>query len=220
MANVVVLGVGVFGRLARRYLEADSDDRVVAFTVHERFIGGPTCDDLPVVPFETLGESYPPDGVKLLVGAGYTRVNRNRSALFEEVEQAGYELATYVSSRSLIWPGTPVGEGSFIFEGVIVQPGVRIGRGVVVWSGTAINHDAAIGDFAFLASNVVVSGHVRLGHHTFAGANATFRDGVTTGSYSVVGAGAVITKDTADRSIHSVRGTSARGDSSLDLHDL
>ena len=220
MGDVVVLGTGTFGRIARMYLDGDSDDHVVAFSTHERFVGGPTCDGLPLIPFETLSDRHPPEQARILVGVGYTRVNRNRSQLFDEVEQAGYELATFVSSRSVIWPGTPIGEGCFIFEGVTVQPGVEIGRGVIVWSGTAINHDSSIGDFAFLASNVVVSGHVRLGHHTFAGANATFRDRVSTGSYSVVGAGAVITKDTAERSVHSVRSTPARGDDSFEFDQL
>jgi sugar O-acyltransferase (sialic acid O-acetyltransferase NeuD family) len=216
---VVVFGTGTFGRLARRYLEADGHE-VVAFTVHRDHIGTGRCDDLPVIAFEELERQHPPGAARVLLGTGYTRVNRNRSALFAELRGRGYELVTYVAAGSQIWPGTPIGEGSFVFEGVIVQPDVRIGRGVIVWSGTAINHDAVIEDFCFLASNVVVSGHVRLGDHTFAGANATFRDGVTTGSHTVVGAGAVIMRDTAERSVHAVRGTGPRGDDSFGLDRL
>jgi sugar O-acyltransferase (sialic acid O-acetyltransferase NeuD family) len=221
VADLVVLGTGTLGRMARAYFESDTSYRAVAFAVHERYLGEEhSCDGLPVLPFEQLAATHPPGSADVFVAAGYTRVNRNRSALFDEVRAAGYRPATYVSSRSLIWPGTPIGEGSFLFEGVIVQPGVRIGQGVIVWSGSAVNHDSAIDDFCFLASNVVVSGHVHLGHHTFAGANVTFRDNVATGPYSVIGAGAVIARDTAPRSVHAVRGTPARGDDSFDLERL
>ena len=220
VGRVVVLGTGTFGRLARRYLDADVDHEVVAFATHERYRDRDECDGLPVLPLERLAERHPVDSVCVFVGAGYTRVNRNRSQLFEEVCSRGYELVTYVSPRSMVWPGTPIGRGSFVFEGVTVQPGATVGQGVIIWSGSAVCHDAVLEDFCFLASNVVVSGNVRLGHHTFAGANATFRDGVTTGSHTVVGAGAIITHDTAERSVHSVPGTPARGDDSNDLERL
>lgn len=220
MADIVVLGTGTFARLARRYIEGETDDRVVSFTVHERFLDEPSCDALPVVPFEALRELHSPDDVKILVGVGYNRVSRNRSQMFDEVVDAGYELAGFTSPRAQIWPGTEIGEGCFIFEGVTVQPGVEIARGTIIWTGTAVNHDSVVGEFCFLASNAVLSGHVHLGAHTFVGANATFRDGVSTGRYSVIGAGAVITRDTIERSIHSVRGTPPRGDDSFDLDRL
>src|SRR4051812_25256609 len=118
MADLVVFGTGDFARMARVYFDSDSDHSVVAFTLHERYAGDDRlCDALPILTFEQLAATHPPGSIEIFVAAGYTRVNRNRSALFDEIRAAGYQLATYVSSRSLIWPGTPIGEGSFIFEG-------------------------------------------------------------------------------------------------------
>jgi sugar O-acyltransferase (sialic acid O-acetyltransferase NeuD family) len=218
--RVVVVGTGTFARMARRYLEGDTVDRVVAFAVHRDYVTDAECDGLPVVPLEELPTSHPPSAFPVLVGVGYTRVNRDRSALLDEVAGMGYELVTYVSRSAIVWPGTDVGAGCFLFEGVIVQPGVSLGEGTVIWSGSVVNHDTTIERCCFLASNVVVSGHVTLGHHTFVGANATLRDGVRTGAHCVVGAGAVITRDTAERSVHAVPGTTARGDDAFDLGRL
>ena len=218
--DVVVLGIGSFGRLARRYLDSDGAYRVVAFSAHERFCTRDDLDGLPVLPFESLGKRHPPGAVHVFVGAGYGRVNRDRSEMLEEVRARGYEIATYVSSRAILWPESQLGEGCFVFENVTIQPDASVGRGVIIWSGSTVCHDSILEDFCFLASNVVVSGNVRLGHHTFAGANATFRDGVTTGAFTVVGAGAAILKDTAERSVHSIPGTPARGDDSLRLKRL
>jgi sugar O-acyltransferase (sialic acid O-acetyltransferase NeuD family) len=207
MSKVVIFGTGDFGRIAHRYLEADSPHEVVAFTVHGDYVEQDRLGGLPVVPFEELSREYPPDRVAMLVAAGFSKVNQVRSQIFLDCKGLGYECITYKSSDAMIWPDVPIGENSFIFEANVIQPGVQIGDNVVLWSGNHIGHDSKIDDHCFIASHAVVSGNCRIGHHCFVGVNATFRDGVTVAPRCVVGAGALIMKDTNEGDVFSVQGT-------------
>jgi sugar O-acyltransferase (sialic acid O-acetyltransferase NeuD family) len=199
--KVVIVGMGDFARAACFYLRHDSPFEVAAFAVHERFRTADELMGLPVVPWESIGESHPPSDFRVFVAIGYSGVNRNRAAMFREAKERGYRGVTYVCSKATTWPGLDVGEGTFIFENNVVQPFVKIGSNTVLWSGNHIGHDSVIGDNVFITSHVVISGNCRVGDNTFIGVNATLRDGITVGADCVVGAGTVLLHDAAAASV-------------------
>jgi sugar O-acyltransferase (sialic acid O-acetyltransferase NeuD family) len=207
MADVVLFGLGDFARVAKVYLEADSDHRVAAFTANERYIEAQELDGVPVVPFERLAETHGPDSHAMFVAIGFSGVNRARREVYEECKALGYELITYVNSKADHWEELTIGDNCFVFEENVIQPNVRIGNNVIVWSGNHIGHDSTIEDHVFIASHVVVSGNCTIGESSFVGVNATFRDGVTVAPHSVIGAGALIMRDTVEGGVYSVRGT-------------
>jgi sugar O-acyltransferase (sialic acid O-acetyltransferase NeuD family) len=215
--DVVIFGTGEFAQVAHVYLRDDSDRRVAAFAVHEQHLAEGEIAGLPVVPFETLERTHPPDAYAMFVAVGFSRVNEARADVFDECVGRGYELISYVSSRAMISAGVSIGRNCFVFEGNVLQPFVMLGDDVILWSGNHIGHHARIEDHVFVASHAVVSGSVTIGHHSFVGVNATFRDGVTVAPRSVIGAGAIIMKDTIEGGVYAVPGTKARDVKSWDL---
>ena len=203
MADVVVFGTGSFAECVHFYLTHDSQHDVVAFTVHRDHLGDTTeLAGLPVVAFEDLEQTHPPDSHEMFVAVGYAKVNRVRAAICEEAKGKGYSLITYVSSKATTWGDTKIGENCFIFEDNTIQPFVTIGDDCVLWSGNHIGHHATIGSHCFITSHVVVSGHVTVGPYSFLGVNATFRDAISVGEGNVVGAGALIMKSTKDFEVY------------------
>ena len=80
MAKVVVFGTGSFAECVHFYLTHDSPHEVVAFTVHGDRIDEQTeLAALPVVAFEDLTETHPPDEYDMFVAVGYAKVNRMRA---------------------------------------------------------------------------------------------------------------------------------------------
>jgi sugar O-acyltransferase (sialic acid O-acetyltransferase NeuD family) len=217
MTDLVLFGTGDFARIARVYFEQDSEYDVIAFTVNEEYISEPTLNGLPVVPFESLEESYPPDRCEMFVAAGFSKVNQVRAGIFEQARERGYELATYICSKAIRWGPNEFGANTFVFESNVVQPYVTIGDDTVLWSGNHIGHDSRIGNHVFIASHAVISGNCSIGDYCFVGVNATFRDGVTVADRCVVGAGALIMKDTEEGAVYSVRGTEPLEKKSWDL---
>jgi len=202
MAKLVIFGAGDIARLAWVYFTRDSEHEVVAFTVDQEFLKEGSFRDLPLVAFERVAELYPPSDHKMFVALSYAKMNRIRADKYRQAKAAGYDLASYVSSRCSFLTDHPVGDNCFILEDNTIQPFVKIGNNVTLWSGNHIGHDAVIDDHCFLASHIVVSGYVHICRSCFIGVNATLRNSITIAAESLIGAGAVIMKDTVEKGVY------------------
>lgn len=200
--KVVIIGNTSNARLAKYFFSYDSDYEPVAFSAHAKYIESDEYEGLPLVPFETLHDKYPPDQFEAFVAVGYTKMNKIREMLYNECKSMGYTMANYISSRCSYLSQFQPGDNCFILEDNTIQPYVKIGNNVVLWSGNHIGHDVEISDHCFITSHVVVSGFVKIGHNSFLGVNATIRDGITIAPQTLVAAGAIIMKDTDEKGVY------------------
>jgi sugar O-acyltransferase (sialic acid O-acetyltransferase NeuD family) len=175
---------------------------VVTFCADEEHIEHQDILGLPIVAFERIEEAYPPDDFVMFVALSYKNLNEIRKKKYFEAKEKGYELISYVCSRSVFWGDPEIGDNCFIFENQTIQPFVQIGNNVTLWSGNHIGHHSTIADHCFLTSHVVVSGHVDIGESSFLGVNATLRDGIKLAPQSVIGAGATVVKDTVEKGVY------------------
>lgn len=205
--QLIIFGTGDIAQIAHSYFSDDSDYEVVAFTVDGDYLTTANFCNLPVVPFETVTEAYPPSENSMFVALSYTKLNALRRQKYEAAKAAGYELASYISSRASILNGGQIGENCFIFEDNTVQPFSKIGNDVTLWSGNHIGHHASIGSHTFVSSHVVVSGGVDIGEQCFIGVNATLRDHIKIGDRCVIGAGALILADAEPEGVYLAQAT-------------
>lgn len=200
-AEVVIFGTGEMARLLHFYLTHDSHHRVVAFTVDAERRTQTSLFGVPVVPFETLEATHPPDRFAVLVAMLYGDANRRRADAYARVRAKGYRLVSYVSSRATTWPGLVLGDNCVVLEGSVVQPFATVGNDVVLACGSIVGHDSVIEDHCFLAPGAVTLGFVRVGALSFLGANSTVRDATTIGRECVIGAGVTIRRDAGPRQV-------------------
>lgn len=195
MTQLVVVGAGELARLAVSFLRDAGRPAPIACAVDAEHLSRAALGELPVVPLETLAETYAPDGHEVLVCIGYRHVNRARQEVAERVRAAGFSLATVIHPAAWVSPDAEVGAGTIVFPRAVVEPFAQVGEGCVLWSGSVTAHDSRLGAFCFLAPNATVAGNVTLGDRCFVGANATVRDGLTVAAGCVVGAGALVKRD-------------------------
>jgi sugar O-acyltransferase (sialic acid O-acetyltransferase NeuD family) len=218
MADVVIFGVKDFASLAHFYLRHDSEHRVVAFTVHREFMPAESeFEGHPVVPFEELEASFPPDRVSAFAPMSHRKMNRLREGIYNDLKGRGYQLISYVSSRATTFPEGRIGDNCFILEDNTIQPFATIGDNVVIWSGNHIGHHSVVESHTFITSHVVISGHCRIGAYSFLGVNATLKDQITLGEGTLIGMGANVTKDTEPWSLYKADATRASKISSADI---
>ncbi|VVE84726.1 acetyltransferase [Pandoraea sputorum] len=192
---IVIFGTGEIAQLAHFYFSTDSDREVVAFTVDAAYRATDVFCDLPVVGFEQLIDTYPPSDYDVFIALSYAKLNSLRKERFHACKAAGYELASYISSRASVLNAGRIGENCFVLEDNTIQPFVIVGDNVTLWSGNHIGHHSRIGNHTFIASHVVVSGGVDIGEQCFIGVNATLRDHIRVGDRCVVGAQALLLGD-------------------------
>jgi sugar O-acyltransferase (sialic acid O-acetyltransferase NeuD family) len=208
--KLVIFGTGDIAQLAHYYFTFDSDFDVVAFTVDSKFSGATEFCDLPVVDFETIEKSYPPEKYSFFVALSYSNLNELRKQKYLAAKSLGYQLASYISSKATILNDKNIGENCFILENNTVQPFTTIGNNVTLWSGNHIGHHSSIDDHTFISSHVVISGGVSVGEQCFLGVNATLRDHISIGSGAIIGAAAVIMNNVEQGSIYAPERTKAR----------
>jgi sugar O-acyltransferase (sialic acid O-acetyltransferase NeuD family) len=207
MKSLVVFGTTDAAELAHFYFTRDSEYKVAAFTVDAAFLKAESFCGLPVVPFEEIGVSHPPDQYELFVALGYSKLNQIRKEKYLAAKNCGYRLSSYISSKATLLNEGRVGSNCFILEDNTVQPFVTIGDNVTLWSGNHIGHHSTIRDHCFLASHIVVSGRVVIGESCFIGVNATLRDHITVGENSIIGAGTLLLASTEPGGVYMGRAT-------------
>lgn len=201
MKKLVIFGLGEQAQLAHFYFTNDSDYDVVGFVVDKEYVNCSDFCGLPVVSMDVVEQHFPAEAHSAFIAAGYNEVNRLRERKYVEMKAKGYPIASYISSKAVIWT-TDIGENCFLLEDNTIQPFVKIGNNVTLWSGNHIGHHSVIEDHCFITSHVVVSGGVTVGHHTFIGVNATLRDHIRIGASNVIGGGAVIMGSTSDDEVY------------------
>lgn len=193
---VVIFGSLRSASLAWYCLQHDSPWTVAGFTVDEAYLNSAHFEGLPLVPFETLEDHYPPDDYRLLIPMGYQHINGVRRSRFERAKARGYAFVSYVSSRASVWPDLKIGENVLIYEHAIIQPFARIGDNCIIRSGAHISHHCEVADHAFVAAEVAMGGEGYVGEQAFVGVGAVLRDRIRIAERSFIGAGAVVVQDT------------------------
>jgi sugar O-acyltransferase (sialic acid O-acetyltransferase NeuD family) len=171
--KLIIFGDSAFAEIAYEYFTHDSSYEVVAFTVDKEYLTKSDLFGLPIIPFEELEHTYPPEVYEMHIALVYNKLNRVRRAKYLAAKEKGYRLANYISSKCFIWPNVKLGDNVFIFEDNTIQPFVKIGSNNVFWSGNHIGHHTHIGHHNFLSSHVVISGFCEIGDSNFIGVHIT-----------------------------------------------
>ena len=192
--DLIIVGTSLFGEIAHEYFTHDSSYNVVAFSVERDYLEEDEFRSLPVVPFETLAETFEPTKHSIFVAVTYSQLNRTRTRLLDRAVELGFSPASYISSSAFVWRNVTLGEHCFIFEDNTLQPFVTVGRNCVLWSGNHIGHHSRLGNNLFISSHVVISGSVSVGDNCFLGVNSTIVNDIEIGTDTWLGPGAVITR--------------------------
>ncbi len=207
MSKIIIFGAGQAAQIAYHYLKNDSPHKIVAVTANAKFIKEKTFLGLPLVPFETVEKTYPPNKFAMFVAMSYTDLNRLRAKKYGEAKKKKYKLISFVSSKAGIIGKIPIGDNCFILENQAIQPYVTIGNNVWIFNGVLVGHHSFIGDHCWLTSHTSIGGNVQIGSYCFLGLNTTIGHMVTIGKKSFIGANALVTKNAKAKSVYIVKDT-------------
>jgi sugar O-acyltransferase (sialic acid O-acetyltransferase NeuD family) len=203
MDRVVIFGNGQPATMNYMYLTHDSPYKVAAFTVDREYIKEDTLLGVPVVPFEDVESIYPPNDHKMSLVISYRNMNRLKAEKYAQAKAKGYELITYISSKTMTFPGMVVGDNCFILEYSSIGPYARIGNDVFIGSGSIIGHNSIIKDHCFVGPHAVILGSTTVEPYCVIGANSTIKDGgIIIARECIIAAGVTITKDTEERGVY------------------
>jgi sugar O-acyltransferase (sialic acid O-acetyltransferase NeuD family) len=200
MADVILFGAEAAAEVATVYLDAYSEHRVIGFTVDAAYCKRDEFMGRPVVPWEDLERSFPPERVSLLGPISFRRMNQLRRDRYVEGKKRGYRFISFVHPQ-VERTGAHIGENCFVGAGVLIEPGARLGDDVMVWSNAHIGHHTAVRDHCFIGPGAGVGGLCTIGEFCFIGPRADVMPGIRLGRACFLGAGAVAREDVPDETV-------------------
>jgi UDP-perosamine 4-acetyltransferase len=160
---------------------------------HSKWMGVPilgTDEDLP--------ELRNKGCTRIFIGLGGVGNMHPRSALYDRVRNAGFEIIAACHPTAWVSPSASLDRATTILACAAVNADAILGEHVIVNTGAVVEHDCRIGHQVHIAPRAVLSGCVTVGDHTFIGAGACVRQGIHIGADAVIGMGAVVVHDVPD----------------------
>ena len=211
MEKIIIFGCGRSAYVAKRYFDSDAKYSVCGFTVEPAYLIANKFQGLPVVDFNKLEETFPPNNFKLFIALGFQKMNTVRAKKYLAGKSKGYEFVSYVSSKIVTHDNLNIGENCFILENNTINFDVQIGNNVVIWSSCHIGDLSRIKDHVWITSHSTVCGGTNIGEYSFLGANSTISDHINIGKRTFVGANTLVVKDTKEGSVHITEGSKDLG---------
>lgn len=201
--KIVIFGTGEIAELAYFYMSNDENfpHQVVAFTCDPEYANSDEFLGLPLIPFDQIEDKYPAEKYVMHVALSYRRLNEIRKEKYYAAKAKGYELISYVCSKSVTWPDLSIGDNCLILENQTIQPKVKIGNNVMIWSGNHLGHGCVIKDHTYLSSHICISGYTEIGERCFIGVNSAFKDYIKIGDEVFISMGANVTSSVDDRAV-------------------
>jgi len=105
VSKIIIFGNSSLASLAYVYLKHDSPHEPIAFTVDSTKLTTDRHLELPVVSFDDIEKSYPPDEFEMFLPISFRQMSHLRANKYFAAKAKGYTLISYISSKATIWPG-------------------------------------------------------------------------------------------------------------------
>lgn len=201
MKSLFIFGGQNFADMAYHLFSTDSEYKVIGFTIDAEYINETQHLGLPVIPYEDLLRQHPPGSIDIFVAIGIRQLNQAREDKVRQVQQDGYQLASFLSSRSYPAANFKLGSNTMIMENVLLHPFIEIGSNTIIWSHSRIALKTRVEDNCWITS-AVVGESCLIRNNTFIGLDVTISPGLEVGAYNIIGAGALITRNTKDYEVY------------------
>lgn len=193
--KTIIYGNGEYARhIHQNIVDAGGLD-IVAFTADRQFIRERTLRGLPVVDFEDVERTYPPDGFSMLVVIAFWKM-RNREIMFAKAKAKGYRLENFIGSGAIVSGEVVMGENNIINEGALIGPFGQLGDNNMIRANTYVGHNVKIHSHCYIAPGCTIGGGCEIKSLSFIGIGATVIDGITVEKETLIGAGSLVLQNT------------------------
>ncbi len=206
--KLFVYGYGKFAEYAAYVFSEDTAYEVMGYCIEAAFLKVENVtkeikEDIYI--FEDLKKVVGEENFSVFIAVGN---NKLRKRIFEKALDLNYNIASYISSRAVVWKNLITGRNVFIGEGSVLQPYVEIGDSSIHFI-THIGHHTKIGSHTLL-SVTTLGGNVEVGDESYLGMNSTVKQNTKIGERSIIGMNVAVDKDTDPDSVYTHRGSAKR----------
>lgn len=196
----ILFGTSVYSRLIRWYIENDTSDEILAYTVEKEYLKENEFDGLPVVDFDSLNDIYDMTDISVLITCGYHQMNDIRKKIFNRCDELGYKIGSFYHSSAQT-DGVKFGRGNIVMANALFHPFVEVGDANIFGEFSMVEQETIIADFNFIGPKTFLGSFIKVANNNDFGIGAIIGDRVEIGSYNLIGSGAILSKSIGENNI-------------------
>ena len=202
MEKIVIYGNGAVAFGMHHAFKGRPNYEVVGFTVDRKSMNGDRYSGLPLIPFDLVKSTFPPETHRMFIAVGYVQANKIRRDRYLQSKEMGYRFPNFISPAAIAGSVVPMGDNCVVGNFTGIAATAKIGNNVWIGDGCIIGEDVVIGDHSYLSAGVAIGGFSSIGTCCYFGIRSTVRNKVSIGNDCVIGAGALMLEDAADGSVY------------------
>ena len=154
MSNLLILGAGQYGNVAKEIAESTGLYEHISF-----------LDDRSSIAIGMIDEydKYISEYENAVVAVGNPDI---RLKFIGKLIDAGYIVPALIHPKAYVSPTAIIGKGCFIEPMTIVHTEAAIGMGCIISAGAIVNHNSVIGDGCHIDCGAIVGARVRITDNT------------------------------------------------------
>ena len=165
MKNLLILGMGQYGIVAKEVAEESGQFEKIAFL----------DDNNPeAVGKLSEGGKFVREYTQAFAAVGNPEL---RAALLKRAEEGGFEIVTLVSPRAYVSRSAESGKGCIVEPMAVVNAAVKLKAGVFVCAGSVVNHNAEVGAMCQIDCNATVAASAKVPDGTKVGLGEVYLGG-------------------------------------------
>ncbi len=196
----ILFGTSVYSRLLHHYIEKDTNDEILAFTVEKEYLKEDHFDNLPVVCFENLNELFDMSNISILITCGYHKMNDIRKKIFNKCDEYGYNIGSFIHSTAQV-DGVSFGRGNIVMPHVLFHPYVKVGDANIFCEYSMMEQETKIQNYNFIGPKSFLGAYINLENNNDFGIGTIIGDKLNIGNYNLIGSGSVLSKSIGDYNI-------------------
>lgn len=157
MRNLLILGAGQYGMVAREIAESSGEYDSIAF-----------LDDNSAIAIGKLNEfeKYRAEYCCAVAAIGNSEL---RLHLIEQLAACGYEIPVLIHKKACVAPSAVIGKGTFIEPMATVHTDVKVGAGCIISAGVILNHNCRIGAGCHINCGSIIKARSEIASNTRTG---------------------------------------------------
>lgn len=194
MKNIVIIGVGGFGREVKVLIDQINKTEK-KYSILGFYDDAPNCKShYNGIPYlgNLLDLNDITDSTSVALGIGDPKT---KTKIVESLNNPNLDFPSLIHpSVQMSDDDIKIGEGTIICGGTILTCNIEIGSFVTLNLCCTVGHDTIIKDFASFMPSVNISGEVLIEEKVYVGTGAKIINQLQIGKGTIVGAGAVVSK--------------------------
>lgn len=190
MGKLILVGGGGHSKVILNILRRDYPDFLI-----EGYIADQPSELNLTYLGKNLNDRFNPKEYLLVMAIGQVDIGKWRQKTVESFLSKGYRFLSLISKRAIVAEDVKIGQGTVIFDNVVVNVNSIVGDFCILNTGCIVEHDCRVGNFVHIGPGSILSGGVSIGDNCFLGAGSVVKHYTRICNEVIVGAGGVVVKD-------------------------